>query len=144
MKYLAVIFSLVLVGCGSDSSGDNSASLANLAGVWDFRKTTGQVVDEVYSIIEENGEMHTFDYDGDSASNGNNCYLTSEGVVLTDQGNGNFLVVNSDSESFSMQASLSGDTLTFSTTINGETVTDSGVKTTRIESDFTPLCSELR
>ena len=144
MKYLAVIFTLVLAGCGSGSDGGDSVSLADLVGVWDNSKATDQAADEVYFIIEENGNKYIFDYDGDSESNGSNCYYKSDGVHLTDQGNGNFLVVNSDSKSFSMQVTLSGDTLTFSTVIDDVAVTDTSVKTSRLESDFTPLCNELR
>ena len=142
MKYLAVFFTLILAGCGSESESDNSVSLADIVGVWDSSKVSGQGTNEVYFIIEEDGEMRTFDYDGDSAGNGNNCYNTGEGVQLTDQGDGNFLFVNSDSDGFVAQATLSGDTLVLSKVDNGETETS--VKTTRIESDFTPLCNELR
>ncbi len=144
MKYLAVILTLVLAACGSGSDGDSGGALADLVGVWDNSKTTDQVTNEEYFVIVENGEMYTYDYQGDAVGNGSNCYIKSEGVELTDQGNGSFLVVNSDSESFSMQATLSGDTLTFSMVVNDEVITDKSVKTTRLVTDLSPLCSELQ
>ena len=141
MKYLAVIFMLVLVGCGSSSDSDSNrvnarnATLADIVGVWDNSVEFANEVDEMYSVIKEDGSFIDYDYYGDSADNNGNCYEQSE-LKLIDQGEGDFLIVAGGIEFMTIKITISGDTMYQSTT------SFPSVRTDRVESDFTPLCDD--
>ena len=136
-----VTLSLLVISCSSsdnndDSSSNTSITLADITGVWDATTTENQQTDETYSIIEENGTVTAYDYQGDSFDNGANCYI-KETLSLQDMGDGIFKLTDSENETFNFLAILSGDELTLK---DGDT-TLILTKTTRLESDFSPLCS---
>jgi len=143
MKYLSVILVLVLTGCGSESDSGRNATIEDLVGTWDTSEKIGQEIDELYYIIEGDGNVIDFDYDGDSYDKGSNCYYKYDGATLVDQGEGNFLVEVVNSEDYMAKISISGSTITVTTDEDGDSYTSKAVKIDRIESDFTPLCNEL-
>ena len=46
----------------------------------------------MFSIITADGGVVEYDYDGDSFDGGDNCFYKYDGIELTDQGEGSFLV----------------------------------------------------
>ena len=145
-KTLATVaLSLTLTGCGSSSSSDpansnnnsntaTDATLSKIAGVWDASTTIGQVTDEFYSVIRNNGTFTDYDYLGDSFDMGPNCYLVSNGTI-SDQGNGNFTV---DGSSLSISINETVNPVTITVVEGNQAITLT--KLTRLESSFTPTC----
>lgn len=138
-KVLAFLSVLALVGCGSDSDSGRNAVLADLIGTWDASSTYGQEVDEIYTVIKEDGSFIDYDYDGDSYDQGDNCYYRYEAGVLTDQGNGDFLIESNGEPDSVVKVKISGSRLTISSSFGSSTST----KINRSESDFTPLCTQF-
>ena len=143
MKYLAVIFTLVLAGCGSGSDSGKNATLADIVGTWDASEEVGQEVDELYSIIKADGSITEYDYDGDSFDQGENCYYKYEYVTLVDQGEGDFSVEYNGTEVATVKINLSGNTMEVSGTDEEGSFTSSSVRSDLTEDDFTPLCNDF-
>jgi hypothetical protein len=161
-KILALtVLSSVLAGCGSGSGSDSKVSppplLSDISRVWDARETKGQSVDEEYVVIKANSTAISYDYQGDSEDNGENCYII-ENSAFTDLGNGIFQ--NDDGTGFvttnrlaTSNNSLNGTLLTINgieatkffadNNITDESLTFSWTASSLLESDFSPICEEL-
>ncbi len=140
MKYLSVVLTLLLAGCGSESDSAKNATLEDLVGAWDTSDKMEQEIDEAYFIVEENGHTTDFDYDGDSYNKGSNCYYRYDSATLTDLGEGDFLAKDSSFES-TLNITISGNTITIINSHEDKLYTSEAIKIDRIESDFTPLCN---
>ena len=143
MKYLAVIFTLLLAGCGSSSDSEKNVTLAGIVGTWDESVELGQEVDELYSIIKADGSIIRYDYYGDSFNQGENCYDKYEYVTLVDQGEGDFSVEYDGTELATVKLTLSGNTMEISWTDEEGSFTNSSVRSDLTEDDFTPLCNDF-
>jgi len=142
MKYLSVVLTLLLAGCGSESDSEKNATLKDLVGVWDITEKIEQNIDEKFFIVEENGHTIDFDYDGDSYNNGSNCYYRYDSATLTDLGEGDFLAKDGSEESI-LNITILGNTLTIINSHDDILYTSEAVRVNRIESEFTPLCNGL-
>ena len=139
MKYLAFLTAVFLVGCGSDDEG-SPATLSDIVGVWDESITEGQLVDEMYTVIAEDGTVTGYDYLGDSYDNEANCYDDYAAGKLTDLGSGNFEFENGAS----FYITINGNSMTTNGSHEGDSWTFTSERSDRLESSFTPLCNELR
>lgn len=108
--FYLIAVTLFLAACGSSNETevreDEGPALADLTGVWDATVTIGQVEDEryiIFKIAEPTLEQIaanvivfntavTYDYDGDSADLGKNCYRKSTDRVI-DLGYGDFEII---------------------------------------------------
>ena len=142
MKYLAVMLTLVLAGCGAEDSG-RDATLEDLVGTWDTSEKIGQEIDELYFIVKDDGATIDFDYFGDSYDQGDNCYSKEEGSTIVDNGAGNFFAQELTAEESSIHISISGSTITITGSYEGQKYTSTAKKISLIESDFTPLCDQF-
>lgn len=132
---LVLLISFLVSACGGSSGGGNSAQLAEIAGVWDSSVTYGNVVDEIYTVINEDGTATEYDYLGDSFDDFANCYEKTD-FTLTYLGGDEFRATGPDGITFTFNASASGDTLTLRAGSQTIDVTRSAL----IESDFQPIC----
>ena len=96
----------------------------------------------MFSIITADGGVVEYDYDGDSFDGGDNCFYKYDGIELTDQGEGSFLVQSGGIEVVTYKVTLSGDTMTRSVTSENSSYSFTSVRTDLTESDFTPLCDD--
>ena len=142
MKYLAVMLTLVLAGCGAEDSGRN-ATLEDLVGSWDQSEKHDQEIDELYFIVKDDGATIDFDYFGDSYDQGDNCYSKEEGETIVDNGGGNFVVQRLNVDESSVHVAISGSTITITGSYEGQPYTSTAKKISLIESDFTPLCDQF-
>ncbi|WP_068544860.1 hypothetical protein [Thalassotalea crassostreae] len=86
MKYLIImLFSLTLSSCGGGGSGksedqrqlpypNQSPTLNDLVGVWDSTTVDDGLEDISYNVIESDGTIVFYDYDGDAYDQGDDCY----------------------------------------------------------------------
>ena len=73
-----ILSSALLVACGgggsstpaNNESKTSNPNLAAISGIYD----TSRGADESYIYIDNQGEMETYNYEGDSVDNGLNCY----------------------------------------------------------------------
>ena len=137
MRYLALLIALFLVGCGSDDEG-TPASLSDIIGVWDASTREGQLIGEVYTVIKSDGSYITYDYDGDSFDNGDNCFNIYDGTLI-DLGSGNFEIENGPS----YYITVKGNTMTTNTTIDNQKISITATRSNRLESSFTPSCFDI-
>jgi len=91
-----IVASTFLVGCGGGGA---------IAGLWDF--TEGDDVE--YQEIKANGEATNYDYQGDAAGSGENCYDRFGPITLVHEGGNSY---NGLGEIFT--AEVNGDTITIS------------------------------
>ena len=143
MKFLALIMTIFLVGCGSGSEG-TPASLNDIVGVWDDSEYEDQVLDEWYYVIQEDGQTFYYDYKGDSYNMSSNCYERSQSSRLVDLGNGEFNEVYSGDDPSTLNISISGNRMTVNGTDIDGRYRYSRERSSKLISDLTPLCSELR
>ena len=127
---------LPLISCGgsNDNSNSSTITLADMVGVWDDTREESGNTDIEYIVIKSNGSRIDYDYQGDSANNGANCYEASN-YFFSDLSDGLFELTFPDGDTTTLSASISGDTLTWSNS------TDS-ISFPRInlnESDFTGI-----
>lgn len=87
------------------------ATLADIQGVWDA--TTEQLGerDEFY-VVYDGGGYSEYDYDGDAAGNGDNCYYVETGQIQ-DLGDGNFNTIDSEGEEEIVSIGIDGENLKF-------------------------------
>lgn len=139
------LLGMLIIGCdggGGGGSSSSAPSLADIAGVWDTSVTDGQKIDELYTVITMNGGMIGYDYMGDSADNGQNCYEKESSTTMKDLGNGKFLVVSGEGERVYVQISLSGNKLRITGEEGNEKFTLTWTRANLLRSDLTPLCSD--
>jgi len=139
-NYTLSLCIVLLAGCGSDDQG-TPAALDDIVGVWDQSESYGQTFDEWYFVIRENGELVDYDYQGDSVDMGENCY-ESETVQLTDEGKGNFIIDDGYDE-YSVRITISGNSMIMKGSSDEGSFTSKIPRSSRLESSFTPLCSEF-
>lgn len=123
-------------GGGSNTGGDSNADYSAIVGLYD----TSTLDNEQYYYIDEDGVFTAYNYLGDAADGGDNCYREStgdeanasiSGQTLTALDNGNFTInANGTTATFEM----AGDTVdrvstpiysaggTLSATFNGEPI----------------------
>lgn len=143
MKFLALIMAVFLVGCGSGNEG-TPASLSDIVGVWDDSEFEEQVLDEWYYVIQEDGQTYWYDYQGDSYNMGDNCYESLKSSRLVDLGNGEFNEVYSGDDPSTLNISISGNKMTVNGTDIDGRYRYTRERSSKLISDLTPLCSELR
>jgi hypothetical protein len=133
------VLSIALTGCSSgDSSNDSDPLLSDISGVWDASRTFGQEVDEYYVIIKESGVTVSYDYDGDSFDQGDNCYYKYSDAI-SGLGNDDFEIILEDGNIINASMKVSNNDLVV--TVNDFTQT--WPKSSLQESDFSPLCSDF-
>jgi|GEM_PF-2732882 len=142
MKYLSIPLILVLAACGGEDDSSSPATLADLVGVWDGSETVEQKRDELYTVIQQSGDFVSYDYMGDSANNGENCYEKSNGANITDQGGGEFIISSQFAADETVTITVSGNSMSLFGYNDEGAYRDNALKSNLLESDFTPLCVE--
>ena len=142
MKYLSIPLILVLAACGGEDDSSTPATLADLVGVWDGSETVEQKRDELYTVIQESGDFVSYDYMGDSADNGENCYEKSNGASIADQGAGEFIISSQFAADETVSITVSGNSMSLFGEDDEGAYRSNAVKSSLLESDFTPLCAE--
>ena len=141
-KIVAItVLSFFLAACDSDDKADPSnieePSLSEISAVWEWTRISGDKEEQQYLVVKDHGQIIYYDYDGDSWDQGEDCYYKTT-KIITDLGSGNFEIINDDGEYGTSRVSLVDNTLT----ILGESDTTSFPKSSKNETDFTPLCED--
>lgn len=85
------------------------ATLSDIQGVWDASTTQFGEKDEFYLVFDGN-TYSEYDYDGDSAGNGDNCYYVETGTI-GDLGDGKFNTIDSQGEKEIVSIHVEGENL---------------------------------
>jgi len=143
--FAVTILSLLLAACGSSGEGsnenvissDSTPSLFEISGVWDASEVRGQLIDVRYLVIYSGGFIATFDYEGDSVDQGENCYRRTIDKIA-DHGFGDFEITSELEGKYFIKAELSGNELTL---IDVNEVSKKYPELTLLESDLSDaLC----
>jgi len=67
--------------CSSTGSDPTRVAMSDLVGLWDSSVTHDSQQDIMYTRISSNGGIIEYDFDGDEADRGLNCYLIDSGSV---------------------------------------------------------------
>jgi len=92
-KNQLLIFAAILTAaCSPTGSDPTVVTMTDLIGLWDSSVTHGLQKDVMYTRITSNGDIIEYDFDGDEADKGLNCYLVDSGSVKPVEKN-RFLVI---------------------------------------------------
>jgi hypothetical protein len=69
------------VSCSPTGSDSVQIEMSDLVGLWDSSVSRGALKDVMYTRITSNGDIIEYDFDGDEADRGLNCYLIDSGSV---------------------------------------------------------------
>lgn len=88
---LLILFTIFTASCSPTGSDPTSVEMSDLVGLWDSSVTRGMQTDVMYTRITSNGGILEYDFDGDKADQGLNCYLIDSGSIKLLENN-HFLV----------------------------------------------------
>jgi len=77
------IFTIVCLtaSCSPTGSDPTRVAMSDLVGLWDSSVTHNSQKDVMYTRISSDGGIIEYDFDGDEADHGLNCYLIDSGSV---------------------------------------------------------------
>jgi len=77
------IFTIVCLAasCSSTDSDPTRVAMSDLVGLWDSSVTNNSQKDVIYTRISSDGGIIEYDFDGDEADQGLNCYLIDTGSI---------------------------------------------------------------
>jgi len=78
-----VTFTVVclIASCSPTGSDPTQVAMSDLIGLWDSSVTHDSQKDIMYTRITSNGGIIEYDFDGDDADQGLNCYLIDSGSI---------------------------------------------------------------
>jgi len=77
------IFTIVclMASCSPTDSNPTRVAMSDLVGLWDSSVTNNSQKDVMYTRISSDGGIIEYDFDGDEADQGLNCYLIDTGSI---------------------------------------------------------------
>jgi len=118
---------------GSSSSGTSASPIANnpqptgttdtsrVAGLWDSSSMESGVLDTKYILISDSGVIKEYDYLGDDAGQGSNCYSLTEGIIRHLGGDRYYIELHS--ETGEVTITVSNNTLNLTDVASGASFT---------------------
>ena len=75
-----------------DTSGAPGGDVTSIAGLWDGSMIAGDTEDVIYWYIDPVGLLSRYDFqqDGTTTASGENCYLVSDPITLTPEGDDDY------------------------------------------------------
>ena len=104
---LACISVFILASCGSSGGSATNATFNDIIGTWQETDDDGDIF---VTVMRNDGTFTDYDYMGDTFDNGLDCYIDTDGGMITDLGNGDF-VVDDGFGLYNLHITISGDTL---------------------------------
>jgi hypothetical protein len=80
-KCLLILVAIFIVACSPKGRDPAQVEISDLTGLWDSSVTNGQQKDIMYTRITSNGDIIEYDFDGDEADQGLNCFQIDSGSV---------------------------------------------------------------
>lgn len=80
-KHFFILLIFLAAGCSPSGSDPTKVELSDLVGLWDSSVNHGPLVDVMYTRISANGDIIEYDFDGDEADQGLDCYLIDSGSI---------------------------------------------------------------
>lgn len=82
IKLYLLTFMLVLnTACSPTGNGSGHVAMPDLTGLWNSSESSGAQMDVMYTRITSNGDIIEYDFDGDAADKGLNCYQIDSGSI---------------------------------------------------------------
>jgi hypothetical protein len=82
LKQVAIFtFVCLTASCSPSGSDPTRVAMSDLVGLWDSSVTHDSQRDVMYTRISSNGGIIEYDFDGDEADQGLNCYLIDSGSI---------------------------------------------------------------
>ena len=79
--FIGVSTLLLVVACSPTGSDPTQLTMADLVGLWDSSENGSAQKDVMYTRITSNGDIIEYDFDGDKADQGLNCYHIESGSI---------------------------------------------------------------
>jgi hypothetical protein len=80
-KHFFLLLILFAAACSPGGSDPAQVALSDLVGLWDSSVSHGPLKDVIYTRISSNGDIIEYDFDGDEADQGLDCYLIDSGSI---------------------------------------------------------------